>query len=129
VPTPAPGSWSRASRTVILTIAAALVDASKRGVKVEVILDKSQRTKKYSEADFVAHAGIPTFIDSRHAIARNKIIVIDGAVVLTGSFNFTKAAESSNAENLLVIRDPKLAARYLTNWTEHKAHSESYVGR
>ena len=98
-------------------------------MKVEVILDKSQRTKKYSEADFVAHAGIPTFIDSRHAIARNKIIVIDGAVVLTGSFNFTKAAESSNAENLLVIRDPKLAARYLTNWTEHKAHSESYVGR
>jgi len=35
--------------------------------------------------------------------------VIDSAVVVTGSFNFTKAAESSNAENLLVIHDPKLA--------------------
>jgi phosphatidylserine/phosphatidylglycerophosphate/cardiolipin synthase-like enzyme len=110
-------------------IAAALVDAEKRGVKVEVILDKSQRTEKYSEADFVAHAGIPTFIDAKHAIAHNKIIIIDGAVVLTGSFNFTKAAEQNNAENLLVIHDPKLAARYLTNWTEHKAHSESYARR
>src|ERR1035437_1991992 len=110
-------------------IAAALVAAKKRGMTVAVILDDSQRTEKYSEADFVAHAGIPTFIDAKHAIAHNKIIIIDGTVVVTGSFNFTKAAESSNAENLLVIHDPKLAARYLTNWTEHKAHSESYVGR
>jgi phosphatidylserine/phosphatidylglycerophosphate/cardiolipin synthase-like enzyme len=42
--------------------------------------------------------------------------VIDGAVVVTGSFNFTKAAESSNAKNLLVIQYPKLAARNLANW-------------
>jgi len=110
-------------------IAAALVAAKKRGVTVAVILDKSQKTANYSEADFVAHAGIATFIDAKHAIAHNKIIIIDGAVVITGSFNFTKAAESSNAENLLVIRDPKMAARYLTNWAEHKAHSESYAGR
>lgn len=110
-------------------IAGALVDARKRGVAIAVILDKSQRTEKYSEADFVAHAGIPTFIDARHAIAHNKIIIIDGVVVLTGSFNFTKAAEQNNAENLLVIHDPKLAARYLANWEEHKAHAENYAGR
>lgn len=110
-------------------IAGALVEAKKRGVKIEVILDKSQRTEKYSEADFVAHAGIPTYIDAKHQIAHNKIIIIDGAVVITGSFNFTKSAESSNAENLLVIHDPKMAARYLVNWSEHKAHSEAYAGR
>ncbi|MGO8697674.1 MAG: phospholipase D family protein [Limisphaerales bacterium] len=74
-------------------IAKALVDAHRRGVKVEVILDKSQRTERYSSADFVAHAGIPTYIDAVHAIAHNKIMVIDGYEVLTGSFNFTKAAE------------------------------------
>ena len=60
-------------------IAKALVDAHKRGVKIEVILDKSQRTEKYSSADFVLHAGIPTLIDAKHAIAHNKIMVIDGA--------------------------------------------------
>jgi phosphatidylserine/phosphatidylglycerophosphate/cardiolipin synthase-like enzyme len=63
-------------------IAKALVDAHKRGVKVEVILDKSQRTEKYSSADFVLHAGIPTKIDSKHAIAHNKIMIIDGQVGL-----------------------------------------------
>jgi phosphatidylserine/phosphatidylglycerophosphate/cardiolipin synthase-like enzyme len=110
-------------------IAKALVDAAKRGVSVVVVLDKSQRTEKYSSADFVAHAGIPTFIDAKHAIAHNKIMILDDIVVITGSFNFTKAAEEKNAENLLVIRDSKLAARYQHNFEEHKAHSEPYAGR
>jgi phosphatidylserine/phosphatidylglycerophosphate/cardiolipin synthase-like enzyme len=85
-------------------IAKALVDAHKRGVKVEVILDKSQRTEKYSSATFMVNMGIPTKIDTQHAIAHNKIMVIDGATVITGSFNFTKNAEENNAENLLVNR-------------------------
>jgi phosphatidylserine/phosphatidylglycerophosphate/cardiolipin synthase-like enzyme len=110
-------------------IAKALVDASKRGVKVQVILDKSQRTEKYSEADFLLHEGVPTFIDAKHAIAHNKIMVIDGATILTGSFNFTKAAESNNAENLLVIKDPGLARKYTANWNEHLKHSDGYTGK
>jgi len=107
-------------------IARALVDAHRRGVHVQVILDKGQRSEKYSAADFLAHAGIPTMIDARHAIAHNKVIVIDGEVVLTGSFNFTEAAEDSNAENLLVVRDKAIAEKYMANWNEHAAHSEPY---
>jgi phosphatidylserine/phosphatidylglycerophosphate/cardiolipin synthase-like enzyme len=110
-------------------IAKALVDAHKRGVKVEMILDKSQRSEKYSSADFVIHAGIPTKIDAQHAIAHNKTIIVDGAVVVTGSFNFTKAAESNNAENLLVIRDKALAEKYTANWKAHAEHSEVYEGK
>jgi phosphatidylserine/phosphatidylglycerophosphate/cardiolipin synthase-like enzyme len=110
-------------------IAKALVDAKKRGVKVQVILDKSQRTERYSSADFVQRAGIATFIDAKHAIAHNKIMVIDGETILTGSFNFTKAAEEKNAENLLVIQDAALAAKYTTNWQAHLKHSEAYLGK
>lgn len=47
--------------------------------------------------------------------------------VIMGSFNFTKAAESSDAENLLVIRDTALAARYLKNWQTHRDHSEAFT--
>lgn len=112
-----------------LPIARALVEAKKRGVSVVAVLDKSQRTEKYTSADFIAHAGIPTFIDDKHAIAHNKVMIIDDAVVITGSFNFSKAAEERNAENLLVLRDEKLAARYVANWKTHKAHSEPYAGR
>ena len=100
-------------------IARALVDAHKRGVKVQVLLDSSQRTEKYSEADFLIHAGVPTLIDARHAIAHNKIMVLDDYLILTGSFNFTKAAEEKNAENLLVINDPSLAAEYTGNRNNH----------
>ena len=110
-------------------IAKALVDAKKRGVKVQVILDKSQRTEKYSSADFLLHEGVPTFIDAKHAIAHNKIMVIDSHTVLTGSFNFTKAAEANNAENLLVIQDADLAAKYTANWQAHLKHSEPYQGK
>ena len=85
-------------------IAKALLEAHQRGVKVQVILDKSQRTEKYTRRTSFRNAGIPTFIDAKHAIAHNKVMVIDGRIVITGSFNFTKAAEENNAENLLVIR-------------------------
>jgi len=80
------------------------------------ILDKGQRTANYSEADFLSRASAPTFIDAEHAIAHNKIILIDDAVVIPGSFNFTKAADSSNAEHLQEIRDVALAACCLKNW-------------
>jgi phosphatidylserine/phosphatidylglycerophosphate/cardiolipin synthase-like enzyme len=73
---------------------------------VEVILDKSQRTDKYSSATFLYDSGI-----------------------LTNSFNFTRAAEENNAENLLVIRDKTLAEQYIKNWQEHEKHSKIYTGR
>ena len=105
------------------------MEAARRGVLVEVVLDKSNRTGKYSSADFVAHAGIPTWIDDRHAIAHNKVIIIDEVTVITGSFNFTKAAEESNAENLLVLRSTELASRYTQQFLEHRRHSVPYAGR
>lgn len=110
-------------------IAKALLNAHKRGVKVEVILDKSQRTDQYSSATFFYNSGIPVKIDSQHAIAHNKVMVIDGETVITGSFNFTKAAEENNAENLLIMHDKKLASLYIKNWEEHAQHSEIYAGR
>jgi phosphatidylserine/phosphatidylglycerophosphate/cardiolipin synthase-like enzyme len=109
-------------------IAEALVAAHRRGVVVRVILDDSQESDKNSSAGILLHGGVPPMIDAEHAIAHNKIMVIDDAVVITGSFNFTMAAEKSNAENLLVIRSPELAATYTANWQNHLAHSREYTG-
>jgi phosphatidylserine/phosphatidylglycerophosphate/cardiolipin synthase-like enzyme len=78
---------------------------------------------------FPLHAGIPTKIDSAHAIAHNKLMIIHGETVITGSFNFTEAAEEKNAENLLIIKDKDLAGRYIENWKLHTGHSEVYGGR
>lgn len=111
-------------------IARALVDAKRRGVDVQVILDKSQRGERYSSATFLANEGVPTYIDAKHKIAHNKVMVIDGQTVITGSFNFTKSAEEGNAENLLVINNaPELAAKYSQTWKAHLGHSEPYQAR
>ena len=55
-------------------------------------------------------------------------MIIDDDTVLTGSFNFTKAAEQQNAENLLTIRYSALAEQYTANWQKHLQHSEPYEG-
>jgi phosphatidylserine/phosphatidylglycerophosphate/cardiolipin synthase-like enzyme len=106
-------------------IADALIAAHQRGVRVEVLLDRSNQTAPSSEAGAVAKAGIPVWIDAHHPIAHNKVLIIDGRILLTGSFNWTKQAEA-NAENLLLISDPALAKRYADNWNAHKAHSTPF---
>jgi phosphatidylserine/phosphatidylglycerophosphate/cardiolipin synthase-like enzyme len=107
-------------------IAEALLAAHKRGVRVVAILDKSQRAARNTSAAFLADAGIPTYLDRGHAIAHNKIIIIDRSTLITGSFNFTKAAEEKNAENLLILRSPRLAEIYVENWSGHMQHSEPF---
>jgi phosphatidylserine/phosphatidylglycerophosphate/cardiolipin synthase-like enzyme len=109
-------------------IANALVDARRRGVKVTIVLDRCV-LKEHSLAGEVAGAGIPTYVDTQHKIAHNKIILIDGRTIITGSFNFTTAAEHSNAENLLILHDrPKLYSAYQQNFEHHLGHSQPFKG-
>jgi phosphatidylserine/phosphatidylglycerophosphate/cardiolipin synthase-like enzyme len=105
-------------------IAEALRDAHRRGVDVQVILDKSQPNQRYTSAVFLANAKIPVFIDRKHAIQHNKVMVIDESIVITGSFNFTESAEKRNAENLLIIASAEMAKVYAQNWEKCRAHSE-----
>lgn len=110
-------------------IAKALLKAHKRGVNVEVILDKSHLSDNYSSATFLANSSIRTYIDQAHNIAHNKIMIIDGDTVITGSFNFTRAADEQNAENVLIIKSEELAKLYLANWQDHRRHSEIFKSR
>lgn len=97
-------------------IAEALRDAYRRGVDVKLLIDKSQLKEKYSQLSFLFKEGVPVFIDSAEGLAHNKIMLFDNRWVLTGSFNFTRAANSKNAENILLIDDPSLAQIYKKNW-------------
>ena len=108
-------------------IVQALAEAKSRGVNVVVVLDKSNRTQRYSAADFTAHSGIETLIDAKHAIAHNKVMIIDDQIVITGSYNFTRAAEKSNAENLVIIESGPIAEKYVRNWQKHRNHAQSYL--
>lgn len=105
-------------------IAAALVDAHKRGVDVQVILDKTQAKEGYSSARFLANADIPVLIDAKPKIAHSKVMIIDSMTVVTGSFNFTKSAENDNVENLVVMRGKNFASQYTANWHEREKVSK-----
>jgi phosphatidylserine/phosphatidylglycerophosphate/cardiolipin synthase-like enzyme len=108
-------------------IVEALIAAHRRGVSVTVVLDKSELKERGNKAEEVQRSGIRVFVDAIHKIAHNKIILIDGRTIITGSFNFTYQAENGNAENLLVLHDrPKLYAAYKANFEHHLGHSEPY---
>jgi phosphatidylserine/phosphatidylglycerophosphate/cardiolipin synthase-like enzyme len=107
-------------------IADELIAAKNRGVKVKVILDKSQRKQKYSLLHYIVESGIPVWIDTKPAIAHNKVMIIDGKEVVTGSFNFTDAAQKRNAENVVFISDSKLAKEYIHNWENREKQSIHY---
>ena len=79
--------------------------------------------------DELKDGGILVYIDDCCAIAHNKVMIIDERIVLTGSYNFTKSAEIRNAENMLIIEDRALAARYLENWQKHRQGSDAYATR
>lgn len=105
--------------------------AHNRGVSVQIILDKSQVNDRHSRLHSLAQAGIPIFIDPVPGIAHNKVMIIDEEWVISGSYNFTNAAETRNAENVLLIRDKETATSFLDNWRRRRSHSyawgEEYV--
>jgi phosphatidylserine/phosphatidylglycerophosphate/cardiolipin synthase-like enzyme len=110
-------------------IAEALVAAKRRGVEVLVIADRQQmETLATSLVAWLAAQGVPVWLDGDHAAAHNKVMVLDAgtpqATLITGSFNFTHAAQHRNAENLLILRgNAPLAEAYAANWRRHRIHS------
>jgi phosphatidylserine/phosphatidylglycerophosphate/cardiolipin synthase-like enzyme len=116
-------------------IAEALVRAARRGVDVRILLDREQTELIERDAvRMLVAGGLAVLLDGEHLAAHNKVIVVDAdgphPAVLTGSFNFTFAAQYRNAENLLVLRDnPALARAYRDNWEKHRGHSSPMAGK
>jgi phosphatidylserine/phosphatidylglycerophosphate/cardiolipin synthase-like enzyme len=104
----------------------ALVDAKKRGVHVDIVLDKSNEVERYSDLRIFLEQGLAPTIDHNHAIAHNKVMIIDGKTLVTGSYNFTKQAEDENAENMLIFKGhAELVRLYRQNFLAHKGHSKA----
>ena len=110
-------------------IGRALLDAHRRRVDVNILADREQFEKG---AAFILqdlkHGGIEIRLDGAHSAAHNKIILIDAEVanpkIITGSFNFTQAAQKHNAENVVLIyNDKPLARAYIDNWKQHWRHA------
>lgn len=93
----------------------ALVNAEKRGVVVRAVIDKKRNRGKVSQ-HAIAYAtanGVNVRLDGHYHIQHDKVMIIDGDTLETGSFNFATSAEFANSENVLVIRgEPAVVAQY-----------------
>jgi len=92
------------------SIVDALIASHRRGVEVKVVLETEQILSDIYWK--LKNAGIEVRNDTNPSFMHDKIAIIDGEIVLTGSYNWTKTAEHANNENLVVIRDVGIAARY-----------------
>ena len=115
-------------------IARALAAAHARGVRVEIVADRGQTLDlPASAAPALAREGIAVWLDGNFAAAHNKVMIVDGesarGAVVTGSFNYTGAAQSRNAENVLIVRhDPALASQYRANFMRLRDRARRYDG-
>jgi phosphatidylserine/phosphatidylglycerophosphate/cardiolipin synthase-like enzyme len=110
-------------------LARALIAAHRRGVAVAVLADRAQALETpHSAVTDLAAAGVPVWLDGSHAAAHNKVLIVDAALpratTVTGSYNFTVAAQKRNAENVAIFRDnPGVAQAYRDNFRRLQARA------
>ncbi|MBN1427931.1 MAG: phospholipase [Anaerolineae bacterium] len=106
----------------------AMLDRAKAGVEVVGIFEQRGANTEYSRCPPMLSAGLDVRLDGNPRTFHHKVIIIDGAVVATGSFNFSGNAVTSNDENMLIIHDATLAAQYEAEFQKRMAEAVKPVG-
>ena len=91
------------------SLAAALISAKERGVEVKVVMERDRAYERGSEYSRLKSAGVDVRLDGNPHLMHHKFMVIDENIVVTGSYNWTTAAEEMNDENLVIIVDQYVA--------------------
>jgi phosphatidylserine/phosphatidylglycerophosphate/cardiolipin synthase-like enzyme len=82
-----------------------------------VLLEADQIRSTGNDYAWLKENGVNIRSDGNPYNMHHKVILIDGEVVITGSYNFTRSAEERNDENLIIVKDQILAAKYLVEFT------------
>jgi phosphatidylserine/phosphatidylglycerophosphate/cardiolipin synthase-like enzyme len=99
------------------TLAKRLIDRMQAGVHVAGVFESTQASNSGGEFDRLRSAGADMRLDRNPNDMHHKVIVIDGTLVITGSYNFSRAAQEENDENLLLIYSPDIAEQYLIEFS------------
>jgi phosphatidylserine/phosphatidylglycerophosphate/cardiolipin synthase-like enzyme len=97
-------------------IAEALVDRVADGVTVTGVLEARSAQNPYSQHNRLASGGAEVLLDGNPYIMHHKVFIVDGETVILGSYNFSANAEEENDENVLIIRDTRVAAAFLAEF-------------
>lgn len=93
-------------------LANALLNASTRGVQVNIVFEKTRITR-YSAIHLFENSSVKTYLDGNAYTMHEKLFVIDENTSIVGSYNPTKQAQEKNEENVLVVRDVDFAENAL----------------
>lgn len=107
-------------------ISQALIDAHKRGVDVQIIIDGGQTDHYRTQADECKNAGIPVYADMKYKIAHDKVMIFDDQIVLTGSYNISYSADKFNSENVIFVYNETIAKKYKDRWDYRKKYTIEY---
>ena len=93
-------------------IAETMADRLAAGVRVRGLFEARNANSKYCRDDYLKAQGAAIYLDTNPYTMHHKVIVVDGTAVITGSYNFSKSADTQNDENVLVLHDADIAALY-----------------
>ena len=96
-------------------IGEAMMGRARAGVVVAGVMDNGQvKTSQTTEYAPFLKAGLDVRLDGNQTgLMHHKVIIIDQQIVITGSYNFTASAETTNDENVVIIFSPEVAAKYM----------------
>ncbi len=101
----------------------ALISAHRRGIDVRIVMERSTIDSSGSDYGKLKAAGVPIRLPTTHGLMHNKVAVIDEIVVITGSYNWTRDAEQSNSENMIILTNAKIANTYEREFQKIWSHS------
>jgi phosphatidylserine/phosphatidylglycerophosphate/cardiolipin synthase-like enzyme len=95
-------------------LAEAIIAAHNSGLEVAGVMDKSQALSNTGgEYQNLLENGIDVRLDGNPKSMHHKVIIIDGEIVVTGSYNFSKSARTRNDENTLILHNREIAELYI----------------
>lgn len=103
-----------------------LISLHKGGVAVEGVLEKFQSANKDTYTS-LRYAGIGVLWDGNPKLMHHKVFIIDNSTVVFGSFNPTEAANTINRENVLIVHNPEIAAKFLDEYEYVKGQAEANI--
>jgi len=102
-----------------------VIDRAKAGVKVRGVFEASGSETKFSEYGGMKDAGLDVLQDGNPYSMHHKVFIVDGQMVIFGSFNFSQSADTENDENLLIVDEPALAQAFTAEFERVLAQAKN----
>jgi len=93
-------------------ITSGILDAYNRKVAIRVITDNDKAFDKGSDTERLARAGVDVCVDRTRHHMHHKFAIFDRKRLLTGSYNWTRSAATSNEENFIIVDDVRLRTAF-----------------